>query len=97
MNPLLQKKKLTRKSTISLTSDGWKNSSSTNYLGITSRIVTEDFNIYNVWENLKLINESTADNIIIQINQFAEEYEINNLESITTDGAPNITRAAREY
>lgn len=90
-------KKKMKESTISLNSDGWKSSSSTNYLGISTRIVTDDFDTFNIWGSLKQINESTAENIKNQIEVFKTDFEISNIEGITTDGAHNMTSAARQF
>lgn len=88
---------LMKDSMVSLTSDGWKSNSNTSFLGITSRVVTNEFEIYNIWACLKQINQSTSENIKNQFEEFQVEYGIVNIESITTDGAPNMTCAARQF
>lgn len=94
---LLELKKLFKTSSCSLTADGWKSSSKTSYIGITARIVANDFHSFNIWGFLKPIYESTSENIEKSYISFKDRFEINKLNTITTDGAPNMCRSASNF
>lgn len=82
-------------STVSLTADGWKSASNNSFLGITIRIITEDFHMFNYWCYLKEIYPSTSESIVKHIETMETTFGIKDPTNITTDGAPNMLLAVR--